>query len=219
MTTTTRILIADDHAILRAGLRLLIESHPGLEVVGEAGSGAETIEQAERLTPDLILLDLNMPELDGLAALPRLKKLLPDVCIVILTMPDDVLYLQEALEAGASAYVLKNAVDSELLMAIQAVLRGEVYVHSAMTQKLLTKLTPRKAESAPHESNPWDLLSERELSVLRLVAQGYTNAQVASELFLSVKTVETYRARGMEKLNLQTRAQLVKAALERGLLD
>lgn len=217
MTTgITRILLADDHAILRAGLRLLIDNQPGLSVVGEAGSGAEAIEKAKALQPDVILLDLNMPGMDGLAAIPLLKQEAPESRILVLTMYDDLSYLQEALHAGASGYVLKKAVDSELLLALQTVLRGETYVHSAMTQKLLQKV---ETKAAPAKDDPWNSLSERERDVLRLVALGYTNAEIAGELYLSVKTVETYRARGMEKLNLQTRAQLVKAALERGLLD
>ncbi len=220
MIAPLRILLADDHAILRAGLRLLIDSQPDLKVIGEASDGRETIAKARDLRPDMVLLDLNMPELDGLKAIPLLKQAVPDLKIMILTMHDDINYLEEALRAGASGYVLKQAVDVELLMAIRAVTRGETYVHSAMTQKLLQKEAPQLAPvMSDQETDPWKLLSERELSVLTLVARGYTNAQIAQELFLSVKTVETYRARGMEKLRLQTRAQLVKSALERGLLD
>ena len=218
MTETIRVLLADDHAVLRSGLRLLIERQPGIEVVGEAGDGNEALAKAKALQPDLVLLDINMPGLDGLAALPRIRQESPASRVLILTMHDDVSYLQEALRAGASGYVLKRAVDSELLMAIQAVMRGETYVHSAMTQKLLQTMDADKS-SAKNEPDPWDALSERERDVLRLVALGYTNQEVADALFLSVKTVETYRSRGMEKLGLQTRAQLVKSALKRGLLD
>jgi len=218
VSETKRILLADDHAILRSGLRLLIEGQPGLEVVGEAGDGQEALEKARTLKPDLILLDLNMPGLDGLAALPQIREQSPDSRVLILTMHDDVSYLQQALNAGASGYVLKRAVDSELLLAIETVLRGETYVHSAMTQKLLQKMTSEQS-AAKDAPDPWDTLSERERDVLRLVALGNTNQEIADELFLSVKTVETYRARGMEKLGLQTRAQLVKSALKRGLLD
>ncbi len=218
MTETIRVLLADDHAVLRSGLRLLIERQPGIEVVGEAGDGNEALARAKALQPDLVLLDINMPGLDGLAALPRIRQESPASRVLILTMHDDVSYLQEALRAGASGYVLKRAVDSELLMAIQAVMRGETYVHSAMTQKLLQTMDADKS-SAKNEPDPWDALSERERDVLRLVALGYTNQEVADALFLSVKTVETYRSRGMEKLGLQTRAQLVKSALKRGLLD
>lgn len=218
MSETIRVLLADDHAVLRSGLRLLIEKQPWVEVVGEAGDGNEALAGVAAFAPDLVLLDINMPGLDGLAVLARIREESPETRVLMLTMHDDVSYLQEALRAGASGYVLKRAVDSELLMAMQAVMRGETYVHSAMTQKLLQKMT---ADTAPakDEPDPWATLSERERDVLRLVALGYTNQEVADELFLSVKTVETYRARGMEKLGLQTRAQLVKSALKRGLLD
>ncbi|MBK8029109.1 MAG: response regulator transcription factor [Chloroflexi bacterium] len=218
MSDSTTILLADDHAILRSGLRLLVESQPDFKVVGEAGTGKEAIAKARELQPNLILLDLNMPELDGLDALPAIRKEAPDSRILILTMHDDVSYLQEALRTGASGYILKKAVDSDLITALRTVLRGETYVHSAMTQKLLQKIDQQAAKPAP-EADPWATLSDRERDVLRLVALGYTNAEIASELFLSVKTVETYRTRGMEKLNFQTRAQLVKAALEKGLLE
>lgn len=214
---TIRILLADDHAVLRSGLRLLIDSEPDLKVVGEAGDGAEAVVKAGELKPDLIVLDLNMPGLDGLAALPKLRKDHPDTRILILTMHDDANHLQETLRAGASGYVLKRAADAELLMAIRAVMRGETYVHSAMTSKLLQHVMPDTA--SPSHENPWEALSERERDVLKLVALGYTNAEIAETLFLSVKTVETYRARGMEKLGLQTRAQLVRSALKHGLLN
>lgn len=218
MTDAITVLLADDHAVLRSGLRLLIERQAGMEVVAEVGDGHEALAKAKALQPDLVLLDINMPGLDGLGALPQIRQASPNSRVLILTMHDDVSYLQEALRAGASGYVLKRAVDNELQMAIQAVMRGETYVHSAMTQKLLQKMD---ADAVPgkDEPDPWAVLSERERDVLRLVALGYTNQEVADELFLSVKTVETYRARGMEKLGLQTRAQLVKAALKRGLLD
>lgn len=217
-TAATSILLADDHAVLRTGLRLLINSQPDMQVVGEAGSGSDAVALARELNPDVVLLDLNMPGMDGLQAIPLLRRDAPHSRILILTMHDDVTYLREALRAGAAGYILKKAVDSELLMAIQTVMRGEVYVHSAMSARLLETIDTQTAPAAAAPS-PWENLSDRERDVLRFVALGYTNAEIASELFLSVKTVETYRTRGMEKLNLQTRAQLVKSALERGLLD
>jgi DNA-binding NarL/FixJ family response regulator len=216
MTDKKRIFLADDHAVLRAGLRLLIDNQPDLEVVGEAGDGAATLEQVPRLQPDIILLDLHMPGLDGLRTLPRLCDVVPDSRVLILTMHDDVSYLQEALQAGAAGYVLKQAVDTELLMAIRAVLRGERPVHPAMTQKLIESMAEPQPTGA---ANPWETLSDREHDVLRLVALGYTNAEIASELHISVKTVETYRARGMEKLEVETRAQLVKSALKYTILN
>jgi len=214
---TIRILLADDHAVLRSGLRLLLASQNDYEVVGEAASGTETLTLAERLQPDLILLDLSMPALGGLEALPALRKLAPSTKILILTMHDDPQYLRQALKHGASGYVLKKAADTELLSAIKAVLRGEVYVHPSMTRVLLEDMLPAASHSSQSET-AWESLSEREQEVLKMVALGYTSAEIASQLNLSAKTVETYRARGMEKLGLRTRAALVKFALQEGLI-
>jgi two-component system response regulator NreC len=212
-----RILLADDHAVLRSGLRLLLTSTKEYEVVGEASSGTETLSLAERLQPDLILLDLSMPALGGLDALPILRKLVPSARILILTMHDDPQYLRQALKQGASGYVLKKAADSELLSAISAVLRGEVYIHPSMTRVLLEDMLPASQTAA--SENSWASLSEREQQVLKMVALGHTSAEIASQLNLSAKTVETYRARGMEKLGLRTRAALVKFALQEGLIN
>ena len=217
MNTQIRILLADDHAVLRAGLRLLIDNQSSMTVVGEAGNGNDAVAKVRELQPDIILLDLNMPDLDGLSTIPLIRKESPQTRILILTMYDDVSYLQATLKAGAAGYILKKAVDSELMMAIQTIIRGETYVHSAMTEKLLQKIESQLDETKT-QADPWDNLSDRERDVLRLVALGYTNAEIAGELYLSTKTVETYRTRGMEKLNLQTRAQLVKAALKHGVL-
>ncbi|MEW6404822.1 MAG: response regulator transcription factor [Chloroflexota bacterium] len=213
---TTRILLADDHAVLRAGLRLLLTSQHEYEVVGDASSGTETLSLAEQLQPDLILLDLSMPSLGGLDALPLLRKLTPSARILILTMHDDPQYLRQALKKGASGYVLKKAADTELLSAIRAVLRGEVYVHPSMTRILLEDMLP-ESESAVKEDT-WASLSEREQEVLKMVALGHTSAEIAEQLGLSAKTVETYRSRGMEKLGLRTRAALVKFVLQEGLI-
>lgn len=213
----TRVLLADDHAVLRSGLRLLLTSQSEYDVVGEASSGTETLSLAEKLQPDLILLDLSMPSLGGLDALPALRKLVPSARILILTMHDDPQYLRQALKHGASGYVLKKAADTELLSAIRAVLRGEVYVHPSMTRILLEDMLP--ASRAAEGENAWETLSEREREVLKMVALGHTSAEIAEQLDLSPKTVETYRARGMEKLGLRTRAALVKFALQNGLIN
>jgi len=213
---TTRVLLADDHAVLRSGLRLLLTSQNEYDVVGEASSGTETLSLAEQVQPDLILLDLSMPALGGLDALPMLRKLAPLARILILTMHDDPQYLRQALKHGASGYVLKKAADTELLSAIRAVMRGEVYVHPSMTRVLLEDMLPT-SQSVENEDT-WGNLSEREQEVLKMVALGHTSAEIADKLNLSAKTVETYRARGMEKLGLRTRAALVKFALQEGLI-
>ena len=213
---TPRVLLADDHAILRSGLRLLLTSQNEFDVVGEASSGTEALTLAGQLQPDLILLDLSMPALGGLDALPALRKLVPSARILILTMHDDPQYLRQALKHGASGYVLKKAADSELLFAMRSVLRGEIYVHPSMTRILLEDMLP-ESQSANQE-DAWGSLSEREQEVLKMVVLGHTSAEIAGQLDLSAKTVETYRARGMEKLGLRTRAALVKFALQEGLI-
>ena len=212
----TRVLLADDHAILRSGLRLLLNSQKDFEVVGEASSGTETLSLAEQLAPDLILLDLSMPALGGLDALPMLQSLVPSARILILTMHDDPQYLRQALKHGASGYVLKKAADAELLSAMRAVLRGEMYVHPSMTRVLLEDMLPNSP--AGDTENAWGSLSDREQEVLKMVALGHTSAEIAEQLRLSAKTVETYRARGMEKLGLRTRAALVRFTLQEGLI-
>ncbi len=217
MNQTVRILLADDHAVLRTGLRLLLSSQDGFSVVGEASTGTETLSLAEKLQPDLILLDLSMPALGGLEALPVLRRLSPEARILILTMHDDPQYLRQALKNGAAGYVLKKAADIELLSAVRAVMRGEVYVHPALTRVLLEDVLPTPDSAAVAGS--WEALSEREQEVLRLVALGYTSAEIAEQLSLSAKTVETYRARGMEKLGLSNRAALVRFALNNGIIS
>jgi two-component system, NarL family, response regulator NreC len=211
-----RILLADDHAVLRSGLRLLLTSQNEFEVIGEASNGIETLTLAEQLQPDLILLDLSMPTLSGLDALPTLRKLVPLARILILTMHDDPQYLRQALKQGASGYVLKKAADAELLSAMRAVLHGEVYVHPSMTRVLLEDMLPQSQSTS--DESMWEALSEREQEVLKMVALGHTSAEIGVKLNLSTKTVETYRARGMEKLGLRTRAALVKFALQNGLI-
>jgi two-component system response regulator NreC len=214
MTNPIRIILADDHTVLRSGLRLLLNNQPHLEVVAEASTGTQALALTSEYQPDVLLLDLNMPEADGLSIIPQVRQNAPNTKILILTMHEDGNYLQQAMQAGASGYLLKKVADIELLMAIEAVMRGELYVHSAMTQYLIKPPTP-----ITPDSDPWKSLSEREFDVLKRVALGYTNTEIAEELFLSQKTVETYRARGMEKLDIQTRAQLVKSAMAHGHLD
>ncbi|GAB4405149.1 MAG: response regulator transcription factor [Anaerolineales bacterium] len=216
MNNPIRVLLADDHAVLRTGLRLLLTGQNEFEVVAEASTGSEALSLAEKLQPDLILLDLSMPGLGGMDVLPAMQKMVPSTKILILTMYDDPQYLRQALKHGASGYVLKKAADAELISAIRAVLRGEMYVHPSMTRVLLEDILPEAKSSSTDLT--WASLSEREQEVLKMVALGHTSAEIADQLSLSAKTVETYRARGMEKLGLRTRAALVKFALKGGLI-
>src|SRR3989304_2740183 len=179
MNHIPRVLLADDHAVLRAGLRLLLTRQNEYEVVGEASSGTETLSLAEPLQPDLILLDLSMPALGGLEAMPVLRKLVPSARILILTMHDDPQYLRQALKNGASGYVLKKAADAELLSAMRAVLGGEVYVHPSMTRILLEDMLPESLSA--NKENVWGSLSEREQEVLKLVSFGHTSADIAEQ--------------------------------------
>lgn len=218
-STTIRLLLVDDHAVMRAGLRLLIDAQPDMETIGEAENGFEALVLAEALCPDIVLLDLSMPKVSGLSILRDLQVRVPQAQVLVLTVHAEAGYLQEALRQGAVGYVVKSAADQELLAAIRTVARGDVYIHSSMTRSLLDALMPaaESAESAGRDS--WDDLSEREQQVVRGVAWGYTNREIAERLHLSTKTVETYRARGMAKLGLRSRAQLVEYAVQRGLLE
>lgn len=211
---TIRILLADDHAVLRAGLRLLLDTQNDMNVIGEASDGSEALSLCKILNPDLLILDLSMPGLGGLDALPLLRKHTPSTRILILTMHDDESYLKGALRSGAAGYVLKKAADSELLSAIRTVMRGEIYIHPSLTRALVGDLMP----SEDPTDDPWQALTEREQEVLIGVARGLTAAEIADTLSLSPKTVETYRGRGMEKLGLRSRAALVQFTLVHHLL-
>ncbi len=220
MSTPIRILLADDHAVLRSGLAALLNARSDMTVVGEAADGVELLALAAETCPDIILLDLTMPRLGGLEALPLLRQSVPQARILILTMHQDEGYLRRAIKGGASGYVLKKAADVELIAAIQAVMRGDVYVHPSMTRMLFDEITPESAyATANDETDPWATLSEREQEVLQLVALGHTSKEIADRLSVSAKTVDTYRARGMEKLGLRSRAALVRFALAKGLLE
>jgi two-component system response regulator NreC len=218
MAATIRVLVADDHVILRSGLRLLIGAQPGLEVVGEAGDFDEAVRLAGSLAPDVVTLDLSMPGGSGLAAIARLRAAAPSARIVVLTMHEDPAYVRAALAAGAAGYLVKSAADSALIDAIRSVNRGRLFIDVANAAGMEALMTEgRVATGAP--PSPLASLSAREREVMVLLAKGHTNQAVADLLGLSVKTVESYRARLMQKLNLTSRAELTRLALELGLLS
>jgi len=223
MTRISRILLADDHAVLRAGLKSLLDAQPDMKVVGEAADGFDCVEQAVLLHPDVVLLDINMPRCNGLQALQSLRQQLPSARVLVLTMHDDAEYLRQVLAHGGAGYVLKQAASEELLAAIRAVVGGGVYLHPQHTKILLedqidqTQKRQGSRQSAAEEC--YQQLSEREAEVFRLVVLGHRNSEIADMLSLSVKTVETYKSRLMHKLGLSSRASLVRLALELGLLD
>jgi two-component system response regulator NreC len=216
MMAKIRVLVADDHAVLRSGLKLLINSQSDMQVVGEAGSHDEALRKARELKPDVLTLDLTMPGGTGVKLIETLSRESPAIRVVVLTMHDDAAYFRVAMAAGAFGYVVKQSADTELLDAIRCVARGKIY-----TQVQLAAASDRPAistGSAKAETNLLSTLSEREREVLTMVAQGHTNQVVADRLDLSVKTVESYRARLMSKLGLHNRAELTQLAMEAGLL-
>jgi DNA-binding NarL/FixJ family response regulator len=208
-----RVLLVDDHMVVRIGLRALINSEPDMEVVGEAGNGLEAIAQAHALAPDVIVMDISMPELDGLEATRRIRRECPASQVLILTVHAQEKYLFPVLRAGGAGYVLKSTVDTELLDAIRTVAQGGAFLYPSATRMLLEDYLQHQTGQDGYES-----LSEREREVLKLIALGHTAKEVADKLALSSKTVETYRTRIMEKLNLHSRVDLVQYALARGLL-
>ncbi len=213
-----RVLIADDHAIVRSGLSMLIGSQSDMQVVGTAADGKEAYEKALELRPDIVLMDLSMPPGEnGLSATQRLKEAAPDIDILILTMHDDEEYLFRVLQAGASGYVLKSAPDMELLSALRTVAQGAAYLYPSATKSLISEFLQRVKKGEDGDS--YQILTEREKETLSLIAKGYTNKEIAEQLVVSVKTVETHKAHIMEKLQLKTRPELVRYALKKGLLD
>jgi DNA-binding NarL/FixJ family response regulator len=218
-----RIVIADDHTVLRAGLKALLEAEPDIEVVGEAQDGVDCIGRAVELEPDVILMDINMPHCNGLEALTQINELCPNTKVLVLTMLDDVFYLRRVLASGGAGYVLKQAAGDELLSAIRTVQDGGVFLHPHHALALAgnrADSSPTETDSLPQDEKQIRLrsLSEREAEVFRLVALGHSNGEIAELMFLSVKTIETYKARLMKKLGLSTRAELVRYALEVGVL-
>jgi two-component system response regulator NreC len=208
-----RVLIVDDHAVVRSGLRLLLDAEPDIEVVGEAGGVREAVFEARSTKPDVVLMDVVMPETSGIDGIPAVLKDAPDAKVLLLSMQDDPRYVREAFAGGASGYVLKEAADTELVAAVREIARGGRYVHPALGARLATAEAEERARA---EADP---LSDREREVLRLLALGHTNQEIAAMLYISVRTAETHRAHIMQKLRLASRAELVRYALESGLLD
>ena len=213
-----RVVIADDHVVLRAGLIRLLNAESDTEVVGEAGDGEEAVSRTVELVPDVLLLDITMPRLGGIDVLRRLKAKNLPVAILILTMHEDEGYLRETLKVGALGYIPKKAAETELISAIRAVHRGEIYIYPSMAKALVEEVIHGSNTMNELPFDTFELLSQREKEVLRLITQGYTNQEIAGRLSLSIKTVETYKARMMEKLNINNRAELVRYAMQRGLL-
>jgi DNA-binding NarL/FixJ family response regulator len=215
VSRTLRILVADDHAVVRQGLKLLINSQPDMTVVGEAADGAAVMEQASAVEPDIVVMDLSMPGMNGLVATRALKKARPSVEVVALTRHDDETFLQEVLRAGASGYVLKQSNPVEFLQAIRAVAAGGVYLDPAMTSRVADGLLTRASVARDPTPSP---ISERETDVLRLIAVGHSNKEVAAQLKISVKTVEVHKANAMRKLGLAGRVDLIRYGVLQGWL-
>jgi len=209
-----RLVLCDDHTVVRAGLSRILENTPGFEVIGEAATAEEAVMLAERERPDVVVMDVSVPEEGGISATKRILNRSPGTRVLVLTMHDDVAYLREAFAAGAVGYVLKEAAEAELVTAVQTVASGGHYVHPVLGAALL------KAQPAgPADRAPMSRLSAREVELLQLLAQGYTNPEMAKELHLSVRTIESYRANLQQKLKLKSRAELVRFARDTGLLQ
>ncbi|HZU00593.1 MAG TPA: response regulator transcription factor [Ktedonobacteraceae bacterium] len=215
--TKIHILLADDHTILRAGLKMMLNAQPDMEVVGEASDGRQAITETQRLQPDIILMDITMPEMNGIEATRQIKKLVPESRILILTMHEHDEYVFQALRAGASGYMLKEAADTELISALHIIQSGQFYL-SPMAQSVLVGDYLQRVRIG-EEKDSYSSLTEREREILKLIAEGYTNNQIAERLVISPKTVDTHRTHIMDKLNLHSRAELVKYAMRRGLLE
>ena len=208
-----RVVLVDDHAILRSGLRRVLDAEPDIEVVGEAESADRAVFEALANKPDVVVMDLVMPGKSGIEGMPAVLQAVPDVKLLVLSMQDDPRYVREAFEVGAAGYVLKEAADSEVVGAVRAVAAGEHYVHPALGARLVA------AEAEERRRTEADPLSDREREVLRLLALGHTNQEIAKSLYISVRTAETHRAHIMQKLRLRSRAELVRYALDNGLIE
>lgn len=207
-----RVLVVDDHAVVRSGLKLLLAAEDDVEVIGDAGTADQAITRAELLKPDVVVLDVVMPGRSGIDATPEILQRSPDTKVLVLSMQDDPRYVEEAFAAGASGYVLKEAADAEVVQAVREVAAGRRYVNPQLGARLATTAARERAK----EDDP---LSDREREVMRLLALGHTNQEIAQLLFVSVRTAESHRAHIMRKLGLSTRAELVRHALAHGLLE
>ncbi len=212
-----RVLLVDDHAVLRMGLRTLLGQEPDIEVVGEASDGEEAVAEVKRLSPDIVIMDISMPVMDGLEATRRIQQSHPDVKVLVLTIHDNEEYLFQVLEAGGSGYLVKKSADTELISAIRAVYRGEAFLSPLATKMVIGRYL--HAMGRGEEKQNYAKLTSREKEVLKLIADGYTNQEIADRLIISVKTVETHRAHILEKLELHSRADLVKYTRTHGILD
>ncbi len=217
MADKIRILLVDDHAILRAGLRAILNAEPDIEVVDEAGDGQEAVAKADRLRPDVVLMDISMPVMDGLEATRRIQECCPEAKVLVLTVHDNEEYLFQVLKAGGSGYVVKKSADTELISAIRAVHRGEAFLSPMATKMVIGGFI--QAVGREKTKQDYTNLTNREEEVLKLITEGHTNQEIADRLFISVKTVESHRAHILDKLELHTRADLVKYARTHGMLD
>jgi two-component system, NarL family, response regulator NreC len=216
--SAARIVLADDHQVVRLGLRTLLESEPGFEVVGEAGDGLEAVQMAERFSPDVLILDLQMPRLNGIEAARQIHARFPHMRTVILSMFDSEAYVVEALSAGASAYVLKQSTTEDLVAAVREALAGKRYLSPSLSERAIEAYIHYVQSAKAGELDVIETLTPREREVLNLAAQGYANAEIARRLSLSPRTVETHRAHMMRKLGLHSQVDLARFALERGIL-
>ena len=210
---TIRVLVVDDHAVVRTGLRRILDAEPDIETVGEAPNAERAVFEAIEHRPDVVLMDVVMPGKSGIEGTPAVLQAAPEAKVLVLSMQDDPRYVREAFDAGASGYVLKEAADAEVVAAVRAVAAGERYVHPALGARLIA------ADAEERKRAEADPLSDREREVLRLLALGHTNQEIAKMLFISVRTAETHRAHIMQKLHLGSRAELVRYALAEGLLE
>ena len=209
--TPIRVVLADDHEVVRDGLKLLLEDEPDIEVVAEAGDTESAIRYVRGHTPDVLVLDINMPGGSSLTSIPGLREEFPDTGIVVLTMQEDLAFAREAMQSGALGYVLKHSAGSELVEAVQLAAKGEIYLNP--------RLGARLAAEQPKESTPPDGLTDRELEILKLIALGHTNAEIGEQLFLSVRTIESHRAHIQQKTGRSSRAELVRYALDHELVE